>query len=199
MMRQEKRWPTEQWDFKDIITGDYHYVDRTAEMWQLAHQNQLVFLARPRRFGKSLLTTTFKHYFQGREELFKGLKAERLQADSGRPWESYPTLRFDISKSSDSISTLKLAIARSMETFEKEYSVSYDGEPMDIGDRFASLLGELYKSTGKQVVVLIDEYDAPLGRTLGEGQQEEHEAFKKLLRSFYSVLKDSRTCFASYC
>ncbi len=189
MDRQMRRWPTEQWNFEDIIAGGYYYVDKTADMWELANSKQLVFLGRPRRFGKSLLTTTFKSYFEGREDLFSGLDAARLQAESGREWATYPVLRFDMSLSNSSVDILRRAIARSLAQYEAQHGVIYSEDPLAIGDRLRYLVDTLYTQQGRQVVVLVDEYDAPLAHSLGSELAAEHAAFRELLRSFYVVLK----------
>jgi hypothetical protein len=85
-----RRYPVSIQSFLNIITGDYLYVDKTGYVYNLAQQYKYVFLSRPRRFGKSLLTSTLEYYFAGRKDLFKGLQADKLEKE----WNQYPVLHF---------------------------------------------------------------------------------------------------------
>lgn len=89
-----RRYPLGIQTFKNIIEGNYVYVDKTDLIYELVHEKKYCFLSRPRRFGKSLLVTTLQAYFEGKKELFKGLKLEALEKD----WEKHPVIHLDLSK-----------------------------------------------------------------------------------------------------
>ena len=93
MMEQMRRYPIGIQTFSEIIRNGYTYIDKTDLVWELAHYAKFIFLNRPRRFGKSLLTSTLKSYFAGERELFEGLKIMSLEQE----WKRYPVLHFDLS------------------------------------------------------------------------------------------------------
>ena len=170
--------------FEKIIKNDFLYVDKTRHIYKLTHGvSSYVFLSRPRRFGKSLLTSTLHSYFEGRKELFKGLAIERLETE----WEQYPVLHFDMST----------AKHMDKEQLESELSVKLSyleeiwgkGEPDEVrpNQRLMGLIMRAYAKTGKQVVVLIDEYDAPLLDIVHE--EENLPILRNVMRNFYSPLK----------
>ncbi|MBD5265278.1 MAG: AAA family ATPase, partial [Bacteroides sp.] len=167
--------------FSKIIEGNYLYVDKTALIYDLVHKAEYVFLSRPRRFGKSLLMSTLEAYFKGRKELFRGLEIENLEDE----WIKYPVFRFDLSGESY-INTDRLIghISSYLDEIEERYEVSTEGS---IGQRFRSLIRQVYKKYGRRVVVLIDEYDKPMLDCLHDDPL--HEMIKTELRGFYSVLK----------
>ena len=185
-MRQKKfRYAVDTDQFQRIREDGKVYVDKTDFIYNLAHSYQYVFLARPRRFGKSLLCNTFKAYFQGQKELFEGLKIMELEKE----WEKYPVLHFDISEIKNCASlqsmrnVLSDMIARQEEAYELEKTVD------EIGARFTRLLIHIYRKLGKRVVVLIDEYDSPLMRYLENDKMRDE--IRTLLREFYQVIKSS--------
>ena len=151
-----------------IFTGKSHfptlreegtvYVDKTAFIHRMARTDTAFFLSRPRRFGKSLLVTTMEAYFQGRKELFKGLAAEALE----REWTAYPVLRFDMSGAryagpADLEERLNVQLAQYEERYGK---TSYATAP---GSRLNGLIRRAKEANeNRNVVVLIDEYDAPI-------------------------------------
>ena len=144
--------------FSEIIEGNYLYVDKTRQVYNMTHnQGKYVFLSRPRRFGKTLLTSTLHSYFDGRYELFKGLAIEQLEKD----WVKHPVLHFDMSlgKHMDK-DQLGRFLGKRLEEHEKIYGIT--NPAVDNNDRLTQLIITAYEQTGKQVVVLIDEYDAPL-------------------------------------
>ncbi len=160
------------------------YVDKTDFVYQMANGNaKYVFLSRPRRFGKTLLVTTLKAYFEGRRELFDGLAIEKLEKD----WTKYPVLHFNMSLSKHlAIDKLDSFIANLLSTQEE-----LNGMPTTEGEvsvRLTNLIRQLYEKTKQKVVVLIDEYDAQL---LDVMQEEELPTRRNILRNFFSPLKGS--------
>ena len=144
---------------------------------------QYVFLARPRRFGKSLLCNTFKAYFQGQKNLFEGLKIMELEKE----WKTYPVLHFTMS----GLKNLKVSEAKTkLESMIRGYDDIYGRDPLSItpGDRFRDLIHHAFEQTGNKVVVILDEYDAPVMRLLYD--KEQLEDMRTMLREFYQVLKD---------
>ena len=173
--------------FEKIREGGYLYVDKTQYVYNIANSYQYVFLSRPRRFGKSLLTSTFEAYFSGRRELFKGLAIEKLETQ----WTQYPVLHFSLASAKrGTVEDTDIQIRRQLGKMEQEYGMPEGGN--DITSRFQDLVEGLYKKTGKQVVVLIDEYDAPLLTVLHDDKRL--DAMRTELQSFYSPLKDLDPC-----
>ena len=179
-------------DFASIINDGFVYVDKTALVYQLARVKGVYFLSRPRRFGKSLLVSTLKYYFQGRKDLFKGLKMEGLEKD----WEEYPVFEIDFNgKDYTEAGALKRTLEGTVSSWERIYGKSPDFE--ELGDRFAYVLHQAHLKTGKQCVVLIDEYDKPLldvmdsDLTTTEGGVEMtfEERNRNTLKGFYSTFK----------
>jgi hypothetical protein len=158
------------------------YVDKTEYVYNLTHTSKFVFLSRPRRFGKSLLSSTFEYYFEGRKELFTGLAIESLEKD----WIKHPVLHFDLSPvKGKPINQMKESIGLQLSLFESEYGIT---EPASaLGDRLTTLIISAYNQTGQKVVVLFDEYDAPILDVLHD--DDKREEIRKLLREFYSPLK----------
>ncbi len=166
--------------FEDLRENGYVYVDKTAFVYQLVTTGKYYFLSRPRRFGKSLLLSTMKAYFEGKKELFKGLAIEKLEHN----WAEYPVLYLDLTgeeyaKESDLVERLDKTIGQ----WEDVYGKS-DGSP---AVRFESAIRHAYGKTGKKVVILIDEYDKPLVETIDN--RELQEKYRRGLKAFYSVLK----------
>ena len=159
------------------------YVDKTALVYRLTHGDaRSVFLNRPRRFGKSLLVSTLEAYFQGRKELFKGLAMERLE----REWTSYPVLRFDMSLGKHmEKEALERYLGDQLSTYEQMYRIEQSA--VDSNIRLKRLIQTAYQQTGQQVVVLIDEYDAPLLDVVHE--ERDLNALRHVMRNFYSPLK----------
>ncbi len=178
------RYPVGIQTFSEIRTNGYVYVDKTAFIYDLAHwSGKTFFLSRPRRFGKSLLISTMQAYFEGRRELFEGLAVEELE---GGEWESYPVIRVDLStvKTTDPgqlVQLLEFALSR----LEKTWGRDPDAETP--GSRLMALINAAHAQTGKQVVVLIDEYDAPLLNVTHDA--EKLQVFREAMREFYAPLK----------
>ncbi|MDR0892969.1 MAG: ATP-binding protein [Mediterranea sp.] len=182
-MEQIRRFPIGIQSFEVIRTNNYVYVDKTALIYQLVSTYSPYFLSRPRRFGKSLLIATIKAYFEGRKELFEGLAIERLETK----WEKYPVLHLDLNaKKYDSAESLIAILNRYLEAWETIYGPKQGTTPED---RFIHVIEAAYRQTGKQVVVLVDEYDKPLlEHILNEDISEE---MRRVLKAFYGVLKSA--------
>jgi len=179
-----RRYPVGIQTFSEIRKGNYVYIDKTDLMWEMT-QTKYVFLSRPRRFGKSLLTTTLDSYFKGEKELFEGLKIMDLETE----WNSYPVIHVDLSltKNKASSDELQRAIALQLKTYVSKYGK--DDEEQTPGEILAGLIRRAYEQTGKQVVVIIDEYDAPLLDVLHE--EEQLPEYRRVLQEFYQPLKAS--------
>ncbi|MBR1374462.1 MAG: AAA family ATPase, partial [Cardiobacteriaceae bacterium] len=133
------------------------YVDKTALIHKMVYADDAFFLSRPRRFGKSLLVTTLEAYFQGKKELFEGLEIEKLELE----WKKFPVLRFDMSGTRyTSVQNLEQRLNLLLSRYEAIYGKNPDAnEPFA---RLFSLIRAAREQTGEKVVILIDEYDAPL-------------------------------------
>ena len=177
------RYPVDTDQFADIRKDGKVYVDKTDMVYDLVDRYKYVFLARPRRFGKSLLCNTFKAYFQGQKELFEGLKIMDLEKE----WKTYPVLHFIMS----GLKNLKVSEAKTkLESMIRGYENIYGRDQLSItpGDRFRGLIHRAYEQTGEKAVVILDEYDAPVMRLLYD--KEQLEDMRMMLREFYQVLKD---------
>lgn len=116
-----RRYPLGIQTFKNIIEGNYVYVDKTDLIYELVHEKKYCFLSRPRRFGKSLLVTTLQAYFEGKKELFKGLKLEALEKD----WEKHPVIHLDLSKGKYyNMESLIETLDKILETYEDLYQIT---------------------------------------------------------------------------
>ena len=176
------KYPIGIQNFKDIRMGGYVYVDKTALIYKLADLGKYYFLSRPRRFGKSLLISTLEAYFQGKKELFGGLALERLETE----WKSYPVLHLDLNV--DKYSTpdnLDQVLNEALAQWEKVYGSNPNEATLSL--RFKGIIRRAFEQTGKQVVVLVDEYDKPLLSTID--CKELHDAYRSTLKAFFGVLK----------
>lgn len=168
--------------FSEIRRRDMLYVDKTEYVYRMASSGKFFFLSRPRRFGKSLLVSTFQSYFEGRKELFKGLAIEKLEHE----WTEYPVLHFDMSGGKhldkEQLNRYLLSVLT-----ENENRFGIKADAIDPNIRLMNLIKSLYQQTGKQVVVLIDEYDAPL---LDVAHKDDNLIeLRYIMRNFYSPLK----------
>ena len=181
--KQLKRCPIGIQTFEEIINKDYLYIDKTEYIYRMAHgASKDYFLSRPRRFGKSLLASTFHSYFAGKKDLFKGLAIEKLETE----WTEYPVLHFDMSlaKHVDK-ETLESMLSFQLSGYEQTYGKP--DEAVKLNDRMTSLIMRACQQTGRQVVVLIDEYDAPLLDVVHE--EKNLPVLRNVMRNFYSPLK----------
>ena len=182
-MTPQKLYPVGIQTFSELINKNYLYIDKTEFVYKMANTpSKYLFLSRPRRFGKSLLTSTLHAYFEGRKELFAGLAIEKLERD----WTEYPVLHFDMSTAKhvdkDALeSELNLKLLR----YEEIYGRG-EGEE-NTNQRMEGLIKRAYEKTGRQVVVLIDEYDAPLLDVVHE--EKNLPVLRNVMRNFYSPLK----------
>nr|MCR4957508.1 AAA family ATPase [Prevotella sp.] len=171
-------------DFETLRKGGFVYVDKSALIYKLT-RGHIYFLGRPRRFGKSLLVSTLKYYFQGRKDLFEGLKIAELENE----WQQYPVLHFDFNRVSQP-KALQEYIREQLDEWEQEYPFNARFESLAL--RFDWLLRAAHKKTGKQVVVLIDEYDKPLLDLLETGNPDDEKQLQQnrdFLKDFFSVFK----------
>ena len=186
------KYPIGIQDFEKIIQNGYVYVDKTEMVYQLAHNGNIYFLSRPRRFGKSLLLSTLKYYFLGRRDLFQGLAIDRLEKE----WNEYPVFHIDFNGTDF---TEDGNLRSVVEGYVKTWESVWGRDPMneDYGRRFAYVLRQAHVKTGFRAVVLIDEYDKPLldvldttykGKIEGEERTLE-DIHRNILKGFYSVFK----------
>ena len=179
--------------FANIINEGFLYVDKTALVYKLANDSKYYFISRPRRFGKSLLVTTLEAYFQGRKELFEGLAISELEKD----WKQYPVLHIDLNAERYSDTQALISIMeRHLHLFESVYG--HDPLEKTLADRFIGIIRRAYEQTGKQVVILVDEYDKPLLEAIGNPELQNE--YRKILKSVYGVGKtmDSYIRFAFF-
>ena len=177
------KYPVGQADFSEIRKGGFLYVDKTMYIHRLVSLGKYFFLSRPRRFGKSLLISAMECYFRGERELFSGLAIDRLEPEE---WTKHPVLRLDFTQRGYTTPTdLDRVLGQTLDKWENEYdSPNPDDSP---SGRFNSLIGEIYKQTGRQVVILIDEYDSPIVDTHDNPELE--AANRRTLHDFYRVMK----------
>ena len=174
------RYPIGVQSFEKIIESGYVYVDKTDLVYDLAQEN-VCFLCRPRRFGKSLLVSTLEAYFLGRKELFVGLRMEKLEQD----WTVYPVFHIDFSNGNyNRDGELESKLNFLLSQWEEIYGKKTLAE--NIGDRFLYLLHQARVQTGHKAVVLIDEYDKPLLDVIGEDLEQKH---RDILKGFYGTFK----------
>ena len=176
------KYPIGIQDFEKLRRGGFLYVDKTALIYQLTSNDGYYFLSRPRRFGKSLLVSTLEAYFTGKRDLFEGLAIEKLETE----WATYPVLHLDLNaekyaKPEDLDNILNDTLA--------QWEAVYGTEPTEVSFslRFKGVLRRACEKTGRQAIILIDEYDKPLLEAIGN--KELTEDYRKTLSAFYSVMK----------
>lgn len=187
MITFERKLPIGIQTFSDIRTQGYLYVDKTALVWQIANAGKPFFLSRPRRFGKSLLISTFEAYFSGKKELFEGLAIEKLEDR----WEAYPVLHLDLNAEKyDTVESLNAILSYQLTQWEAIYGKGED--ETTLSNRFKGIIQRAYELTGKGVVVLVDEYDKPLLQAIHNN--ELLEEYRTILKAFYGTLKSKDSC-----
>ena len=170
--------------FEKIVKDGFVYVDKTDLIYSLVTQGQIYFLSRPRRFGKSLLLSTLRAYFEGKKELFAGLKIDALEHD----WHVHRVFHFDFNGVDFTMpGALHLKIEGYLYDWEEEFGIS-SGVDTNLGSRFNRILQAAAEQTGRGAVVLVDEYDKPLLDVL-EKDPELLEQNREILKAFYSVFK----------
>ena len=183
-MCEAKRYPIGVQSFSEIIRGNYLYVDKTEFIHDLVKEGKYYFMSRPRRFGKSLLISTMEAFFLGKRELFKGLAIDR---HDDIEWNEYPVFHLDFSGkdfSQDDDSLFK-HIDNYLHSWEERHGIV--PRIPDVDTRFLNLIIAEYKRTGRQMVVLIDEYDRPLMQNIHDERRQ--DAFRNTLKGFFGVLK----------
>lgn len=175
-------------DFYKIRKDGYVYLDKTRLIYNLVSLGSYYFLSRPRRFGKSLLLSTIKAFFEGKRELFKGLY---IDSKEGVEWVKRPVLYLDLNTSKfDAPEVLQKKLEESLHSWEKEYGEVRSDLPL--GMRFEAVIQAAYNKTGHRVAILVDEYDKPMLQAIGnEALQEE---FRSTLKGFYGALKSMDGC-----
>ena len=181
------KYPIGIQSFEKIRQGDYVYVDKTDLIYKLA-KGSIYFLARPRRFGKSLLISTLKAYFEGRRDLFEGLR----MMDMEQEWTKYPVIVFDFNgidkHTPNSLANYLCQVIRETEAKYQLPCFETDDVPL----RFRTLIPRLHEATGQRVVVLIDEYDKPLLDLLDTENPDDEKLLatnRELLKAFFSIFK----------
>ena len=179
-----KLYPIGIQTFERIRREDKFYVDKTEYVYRMTHTDgTYFFLSRPRRFGKSLLVSTFQSYFEGRKDLFQGLAIDSLEKD----WPLYPVLHFSLAGGKHmEKAQLERYLLYILKENEDKFGVTCDSPDPNV--RLLNLIKTVTAKTGRQAVVLIDEYDAPLLDVAHE--QESLDALRNTMRNFYSPLKD---------
>jgi hypothetical protein len=178
-------YPVGVQDFKDIREGNFLYVDKTDLIYKLVRSSKFAFLSRPRRFGKSLLTSTLHYYLAGRKEFFTGLAIEKLEKD----WYEYPVVHLDLSPAKrNSAEDLRKKLNSIIDEQDKKMQVQTSGT---LGDRMESLIKQANEKYGRRVVLLVDEYDAPVMHVLHNS--ELLPEIREVMRELFEPLKACNT------
>lgn len=168
--------------FEKLRDGNYLYIDKTELIYRLVSTGSYYFLSRPRRFGKSLLVSTLKAYFEGKKNLFRGLKIMELEKE----WESYPILHLDLNTEKyDTPEALTGVLGNALSQWESLYGA--DASETSLSLRFLGIIRRAYEKTGKRVVILVDEYDKPLLQAIDNDELQEE--YRNTLKAFYGALK----------
>ena len=179
-----KRFPIGIQTFEVIIKGDYLYIDKTGYVDEIADSYKYVFLSRPRRFGKSLLSSTFHCYFEGRKELFEGLKAGERKTE----WKRHPVFHFDMSTAKHmNEEQLVRTLGYKLSEYEAIYGSIPNMDGADVNARLEFLIKTAFEQTGEQAVLIIDEYDAPLLDVMND--KDRLPSLRQIMRNFYSPIK----------
>ena len=184
MKASVRRYPVGIQSFEEIRSKHFLYVDKTELVYDLVNMAKYYFINRPRRFGKSLLLSTLAAYFEGRRDLFEGLAISRLEKE----WKEYPVLRFDFSTGRyDTAEILSRDINTKLLEYERLYGMDQADEPTNV--RLRLLIREVYRQTGRQVVVLVDEYDSALLYTAD--RPELQHSVRVMMRNLFAPLKEA--------
>lgn len=180
----QKKNPIGVENFEEIIENGYLYIDKTKYIKELTSKGKFYFLSRPRRFGKSLLLSTIKAYFEGKKHLFEGLAI----ADYPHDWEPCPVFHLNfVNFNTEGIDGIKSTINQHLHYWEKQYKVTEND--YDFPQRFYAVIRRAVELTGKKAVVLVDEYDKALISSLGTERKELHNQFRAILKPLYGTLK----------
>ncbi len=179
------KYPIGIQEFEKLREDGWVYVDKTAHIHRLVSRGTYFFLSRPRRFGKSLLMSTIEAYFKGKKHLFEGLEIEKLEKD----WIEYPVFHIDLNAER----YIKVEeLSNILDTYLREWENIYDSEEKDnesLSRRFLGVIKAAKAKTGRNVVVLIDEYDKPILQAIGN--EELQIQFCNMLKAFYGTLKSA--------
>lgn len=179
---EERRLPVGIQSFKEIRRNNYAYVDKTEIVWNLVNRGKKYnYLSRPQRFGKSLLVDTLQTYFEGRSDLFEGLKIMNLEKE----WKKSPVIRLDMSRAGASEKTIRSYLSMAFSREEAKYGITMQ-EGTSLADRFDTIIQTAYQQTGESVAILIDEYDSPLQHSW---KTPDHEACTAVYREVFAILK----------
>lgn len=185
-MKELRKLPIGIQDFEKIRTDGFLYVDKTEYIYNLVQSGLPYFLSRPRRFGKSLFLSSLKAYWEGKNELFKGLAIEELSKDNPEAFDPHPVLYFDFNKNNyRRIGALEEVLNEHLLGWEHDYGIAVHSAPLE--ERFRNVIRKAYEVTGKRVVVLVDEYDKSLIEVMDNIELEEHN--KAVFKGFFSTLK----------
>ncbi len=177
-----KKLPIGIQSFEKLRSEGYCYIDKTSHIYNMVSEGCYYFLSRPRRFGKSLFLNTLESYFLGKKELFEGLAIAELEHD----WTAYPVLHLDLNtRNYADKSSLEAELNKHLEQWEAEYGDTYSGRSIE--ERFTQVIRLAYEKTGRQVVILVDEYDKPLLQAIGNTELQ--DAYRATLKGFYGALK----------
>ena len=179
-----RRYPIGIQSFEKLRSEGYVYVDKTEQMYRLIRMGNPYFFSRPRRFGKSLMLSTLEAYYEGKKELFEGLFIETVEKD----WKIYPVLHLDLNAEKyETVEDLQKILEDQLVGWEQQYDSKSPTDSYSM--RFMNVIKNAYEKTGLRVVVLIDEYDKPLLRSMHN--EELQTSFRNLLTAFYTVLKSA--------
>lgn len=181
---EERKYPVGIQTYSEVIRGGYVYVDKTDLVWQLANHAKFIFLSRPRRFGKSLLTSTLDSYFRGEKDLFEGLKIMQLEQE----WKQNPVIHLDLSrvKGKENAEDLRRSLVLMLSRLDCYIEDSKEVTP---GEILEGMISRIYRKTSQQVVVLVDEYDAPLLGVIHDNEML--DSMRQVMMEFYQPLKAS--------
>ena len=178
-----KGLPTGRQNFKAIVREDLIYVDKTHRIYELITKGRLYFLSRPRRFGKSLLISTFSYLFSGQKDLFKNLK---INQKTDYSWDTYPILQFNFAAYGHQVENLEAHLSFEIQKYAKEHKVEVS--TVSLSNQFQSLVEQIAQK-GKPVVVLIDEYDKPIVDFLTDvvKAKKKPKGFKRFFQPFERI------------
>ena len=182
---QERKLPLGIQDFEEMRRDGYLYVDKTDMVWQMANGMKYNYFSRPRRFGKSLLCSTLKCYFEGRKELFEGLKIMEMEHE----WVKRPVIYLSMSLGGSTEESLCSYLDAALSSYEEIYGKN--PKEQTLGNRLNGIIQRAYENSGVQIAVIVDEYDVPLQHTY---ETDQHDKCRDIYRNFFTGLKDYGYC-----